>query len=122
MSTVKSTKVIDRFKPVTRKRDMEKEMYNEIESMAKQCVEMSKDKFKDESVRIHIYIYIHYHSLQEIANYLKKELEKKYADKDYCWHVIVGRNFGGCLTYKEKVMTYFYVGQIGFLIFATSEV
>ena len=50
MSTVKSTKVIDRFKPVTRKRDMEKEMYNEIESMAKQCVEMSKDKFKDESV------------------------------------------------------------------------
>ena len=50
------------------------------------------------------------------------KIEKKYADKAYCWHVIVGRNFGGCLTYKEKVMTYFYVGQIGFLIFATSEV
>ena len=84
MSTVKSTKVIDRFKPVTRKRDMEKEMYNEIESMAKQCVEMSKDKFKDESVRIHIYIYIyiHYHSLyRKLQITLKKNSKKNMQTK-----------------------------------------
>jgi hypothetical protein len=82
MSTVKSTKVIDRFKPVTRKRDMEKEMYNEIESMAKQCVEMSKDKFKDESVCIHIYIYIyiiiHYRKLQiTLKKNSKKNMQTK---------------------------------------------
>ena len=70
MSTVKSTKVIDRFKPVTRKRDMEKEMYNEIESMAKQCVEMSKDKFKDESV-----CFIFKHNITYIVEGVKQDIE-----------------------------------------------
>ena len=75
--------------------------------MAKDCVESTKERFKNEN---------------DIANYLKKQLEEKYKDRDLCWHVIVGRNFGGCITYKEKVMTYFYVGQIGFLVFATPDV
>ena len=77
------------FKAVPRINDMEKDMYREIEKIAKDSVELSKEKYKD---------------------------------RDLCWHVIVGRNFGGCITYKEKVMTYFYVGQIGFLVFATPDV
>lgn len=52
---------------------------------------------------------------------MKKNLEEKYKNQDFCWHAKVGRNFGG-ITYKEKVMNYFYVGQIGFLIFATYDV
>jgi dynein light chain LC8-type len=54
-----------------------------------------------------------------MANFIKKQLEEKYRDKDVCWHVIVGRHFGGFLTYQEKIYTYFYIGQIGFMIFAT---
>jgi hypothetical protein len=57
--------------------------------------------------------------IQEIANFVKENLEAKYGEKDLCWHVIVGKNFGACATYQEKHMLYFYIGQIGFLIFAT---
>jgi hypothetical protein len=46
-------------------------------------------------------------------------LEEKYGDRDICWHVIVGRHFGGYVTYQEKIYTYFYIGQVGYLIFAT---
>ena len=94
------------FKSIPRRNDMEKDMYREIEKIAKECVESTKEKFKNE---------------KDIANHLKTKLEEKY-NNDLCWHVIVGRNFGGCITYKEKVMTYFYVGQIGFLVFATPDV
>ena len=95
------------FKPVPRRYDMEPSMYREIEKIAKDCVESTKERFKNEN---------------DIANYLKRQLEERYKDRDLCWHVIIGRNFGGCITYKEKVMTYFYVGQIGFLVFATPDV
>ena len=57
-----------------------------------------------------------------MANYIKKKLEEKYRDKDVCWHVIVGRHFGGYLTYQEKFYIYFYIGQVGFLIFATVRI
>ena len=30
-----------------------------------------------------------------MANYIKDRLEDKYRDRDLCWHVIVGKNFGG---------------------------
>lgn len=50
---------------------------------------------------------------------MKEKLEEKYKDRDICWHVIVGRNFGGFVTYQDKMYTYFYIGQLGFLIFAT---
>ena len=102
-----SSKLKGLFKAVPRINDMDKDMYKDIEKIAKDCVELTKEKYKNEN---------------DIANHLKKQLEEKYKDRDLCWHVIVGRNFGGCITYKEKVMTYFYVGQIGFLVFATPDV
>ena len=102
-----STKKKGIFTSVERKNEMDHKMTSEIEKIAKECVESTKENFKSE---------------KDIANYLKKQLEEKYKDRDLCWHVIVGRNFGGCITYKEKVMTYFYVGQIGFLVFATPDV
>ena len=102
-----STKHKGFLKAVPRKVEMDKDIYREIEKIAKECVESTKENFKNEN---------------DIANYLKKQLEEKYKDRDLCWHVIVGRNFGGCLTYKEKVMAYFYLGQIGFLVFATPDV
>ena len=50
MSTVKTEKRTDPFKPVIRKKDMDRDMYNDIERMAKECVENPKEKFKDENV------------------------------------------------------------------------
>ena len=82
-------------------------MYREIEKIAKECVELTKEKYKNENNK---------------ANYLKKQFEEKYKDRDLFWNVIIGRNFEGCITYKEKVMTYFYVGQIGFHVFAAPDI
>ena len=45
------------FKPVARRNDMEPAMYKEIEKMAKDCVESTKERFKNEN---------------DIANYLIK--------------------------------------------------
>ena len=50
MSTVKTEKRTDPFKPVIRKKDMDRDMYNDIERMAKECVENPKEKFKDENI------------------------------------------------------------------------
>ena len=50
MSTVKTEKRTDPFKPVIRKKDMDRDMYNDIERMAKECVENPKEKVKDENV------------------------------------------------------------------------
>ena len=54
---------------------------------------------------------------KEIAIRLKSALEADY--KGSVWHVIVGRNFGSCVTYEAKHYIYFYVGQKGFLVFKT---
>ena len=107
MTTVRTEKKLDRLKSVIRQKDMDKDLFNQIEKLAKECIDSPKERFKDDN---------------EIANYIKNNLESNQKEKDYCWHVIVGRNFGGCFTYKEKVMAYFYVAQTGFLVFATSEV
>ncbi len=101
------------FKTVVKARDMDDEMFNNIEAICKTIFD-PKEKFKDEMVRKRKIKFI-----QECANYIKDKLEEKYGSKDLCWHVIVGRHFGGFLTHQEKIYTYFYIAQIGFLIFAT---
>lgn len=50
---------------------------------------------------------------------MKRKLEERYGDRDLCWHVIVGKNFGGFYSFQEKLSCYFYIGQTGFLVFAT---
>ena len=50
MNTVKTEKRTDPIKQVIRKKDMDRDMYNDIERMAKECVENPKEKFKDENV------------------------------------------------------------------------
>lgn len=60
--------------------------------------------------------------MKEMCNFMKERLEEKYRDRDICWHVIIGRNFGSFLTYQEKYYVYFYIGQLGFMIFATPDV
>ena len=83
------------MKTIVKAKDMEDDMFNFIDKWARDTFE-NKEKFRDESV-----IYVFYQ--QDVANYLKKQLEEKYREKDVCWHVIVGRHFGGYLTYQEKI-------------------
>ncbi len=35
------------------------------------------------------------------------------------WHCFTGRNFGAFVTHEQDKFTYFYIGQIGFLLFGT---
>ena len=51
---------------------------------------------------------------------MKQKLETTNTDeKSLCWHVIVGLNFGGFVTFQEENYVYLYYGQMGYLIFAT---
>ncbi|OQS01714.1 hypothetical protein ACHHYP_00325 [Achlya hypogyna] len=50
----------------------------------------------------------------EVAQQIKKEIEET---ADGSWHVIVGKSFGSFVTHEVKKMVYFFLGQIGFLIF-----
>ena len=40
------------FKPVPRRNDMDSSMYREIEKIAKDCVESTKERFKNEALGI----------------------------------------------------------------------
>ncbi|KDO18594.1 hypothetical protein SPRG_16013 [Saprolegnia parasitica CBS 223.65] len=50
----------------------------------------------------------------EVAQQIKKEIEETH---DGSWHVIVGKSFGSFVTHEVKKLLYFFLGQIGFLIF-----
>ena len=54
---------------------------------------------------------------QEIASYIKKTFEEKYQPN---WHCIVGRNFGAHVTFEAKNYIYFYIGQMGVLLFKSA--
>ncbi|DAZ96011.1 TPA: hypothetical protein N0F65_008990 [Lagenidium giganteum] len=50
----------------------------------------------------------------EVAQQIKKELEE---NQPGAWHVVVGKSFGSFVTHEVKKMLYFFLGQIGFLVF-----
>ena len=54
---------------------------------------------------------------QEIASYIKKTFEERYQPN---WHCIVGRNFGAFVTFEGKNYIYFYIGQMGILLFRSA--
>ncbi len=51
-----------------------------------------------------------------MASMIRKSLSEQWPDKT--WQVLVGRNFGSFVTYEDKHYVYFYIGQMGFVIFA----
>ncbi|CAH6719612.1 dynein light chain 1, cytoplasmic [[Candida] jaroonii] len=51
---------------------------------------------------------------KDIATYLKKELDQLFGPT---WHVIVGESFGSYVTHDQGFFTYFYIGELAFLIF-----
>lgn len=69
---------------------------------------------QDEAVRTAITALEKFNIEKDIAAYIKKEFDKKYAPT---WHCIVGRNFGSYVTHETKHFIYFYLGQVAILLF-----
>ena len=53
---------------------------------------------------------------RRIAQLMKAAFEKKYKSN---WHCVVGRDFGAFVTHEVGRFLFFYIGQKGFLIWAT---
>uniref|UniRef100_A0A7S2SC93 Dynein light chain n=1 Tax=Rhizochromulina marina TaxID=1034831 RepID=A0A7S2SC93_9STRA len=52
--------------------------------------------------------------MKDLAEEVKKEFDAKYGGT---WHVIVGKSFGSFVSHEVQCITYFFIGQVGFLIF-----
>ena len=76
-------------------------------------VDMSEDMEKD-AIDMSTYAINEFTVEKEMANYIKKEFDKKY---NPTWHCIVGRNFGSYVTHETKHFIYFYLGQVAILLF-----
>lgn len=63
-----------------------------------------------------LYAQENFNSEKEIASYLKNQFEEMY---DPTWHCIVGRHFGSYVTHEKSRYCYFYVGQMGVMLFKT---
>mmetsp|Transcript_47709 Transcript_47709/g.134696 ORF Transcript_47709/g.134696 Transcript_47709/m.134696 type:complete len:90 (+) Transcript_47709:110-379(+) len=82
-------------KPVIKNADMNESMMQE----AVECATQAMDKYNTE---------------REVANFIKKEFDKRHTP---FWHVVVGKNFGSYVTHETKHFIYFYLGQLGILLF-----
>lgn len=51
---------------------------------------------------------------QAMAHELKEHFDRKYSAT---WHCFVGRNFGSFVHHQTGHYIYFYIGQMGFLLF-----
>mmetsp|Transcript_67021 Transcript_67021/g.131982 ORF Transcript_67021/g.131982 Transcript_67021/m.131982 type:complete len:89 (-) Transcript_67021:42-308(-) len=58
----------------------------------------------------------HYNSEREIATHMKTEFEDTY---NGTWHCLVGRHFASYVTHEKGMYVYFYVGQMGVMLFKT---
>lgn len=69
---------------------------------------------QDDAIRTALVALEKFNIEKDIAAYIKKEFDKKYAPT---WHCIVGRNFGSYVTHETKHFIYFYLGQVAILLF-----
>ena len=51
---------------------------------------------------------------KDVAEQVKNEFTGKYPGT---WHVIVGKQFGSFVSFEVRGIIYFFLGQVGFLIF-----
>mmetsp|Transcript_98459 Transcript_98459/g.175378 ORF Transcript_98459/g.175378 Transcript_98459/m.175378 type:complete len:92 (+) Transcript_98459:86-361(+) len=57
-----------------------------------------------------------YNLEKDIASHLKQCFEQEYTPT---WHCMVGRNFSSFVTHEKSCYCYFYIGQMGVLLFKT---
>ncbi|ESL07515.1 dynein light chain lc6, flagellar outer arm [Trypanosoma rangeli SC58] len=79
-------------------------------------VEMPKDM---ENYAIHCAQdgFLKLYTEKEVASHIKREFDKKYGPT---WNCFVGRNFGSYVTHETNHYFYFYMGQMGVLLFKSS--
>lgn len=53
-----------------------------------------------------------------VAQWIKREMDQKYG---FVWHVIVGRQFGSFVAHDDKSFIYFFLGDVGFLMWRTQS-
>ena len=53
----------------------------------------------------------------DVAHRIKREFDKKFYP---CWQCIVGRNFAADVIHEKNCFIYFYIGQIGILLWKTN--
>lgn len=51
-----------------------------------------------------------------LAQWIKRELDLKYGPT---WHCICGRQFGSYVSHHDRSFLYFFIGDLGFLIWKT---
>ena len=51
---------------------------------------------------------------QAMSHEVKEHFDRKFSPT---WHCFVGRNFGSFVTHQTGHYIYFYIGQMGFLLF-----
>jgi len=76
-------------------------------------VDMSDEMEKD-AIEVATYALNEYMVESTMANYIKKEFDKKYSPT---WHVVIGTNFGSHVVHATKNFIYFYLGPKAILIF-----
>jgi dynein light chain LC8-type len=54
---------------------------------------------------------------RSVAQFMKRELDRKYGST---WHVIVGHAFGSFVTHEERSHLYFFIRDVGFLVWRTA--
>ena len=76
-----------------------------------------EQEMKDFAVETGIYATQTKSTEQEISSYIKKVFEERFQPS---WHCIVGRNFGAHVTFEARNYIYFYIGQMGVLLFKSA--
>eukprot|EP01059_Diplonema_ambulator_P007849 TRINITY_DN17365_c0_g1_i1.p1 TRINITY_DN17365_c0_g1~~TRINITY_DN17365_c0_g1_i1.p1 ORF type:complete len:110 (+),score=26.07 TRINITY_DN17365_c0_g1_i1:76-405(+) len=77
--------------------------------------DMNKQMLQD-AVDCAAYALTKYKEQKGIAQFMKKEFDAKYSTK---WHVVVGKDFGSYVTHEVKDFSYFFIGDLGFLLWRT---
>ncbi|KAA8527437.1 hypothetical protein F0562_034848 [Nyssa sinensis] len=73
-----------------------------------------KDDMQKEAVDIAITAFEKHNVEKDVAEYIKKEFDKKHGPT---WHCIVGKNFGSYVTHETNHFVYFYLDSKGVLLF-----
>ena len=76
-----------------------------------------EQEMKDFAIETGIYATQAKSTEQEISSYIKKVFEERFQPS---WHCIVGRNFGAHVTFEARNYIYFYIGQMGVLLFKSA--
>ena len=73
-----------------------------------------QDDMEKDAIEIAAFALNEFLSESVMANYIKKEFDKKYSPT---WHVVIGTSYGSHVVHATKHFIYFYLGDKAFLIF-----